>query len=97
MVRRFTLAACVLALSLGSFAAGAAERKAPSEAERAPQPESIAEEAAEVSTVGVPGPEGSDADGMTRVEDEMNSAEDNDGCTGSIGNEDIDGCPGGDE
>lgn len=82
MVRSITLGACVLMISFGAIAA----EKKPAAAPQEPAPESIAAEAAEVSSVG--GVVGEADDGMSRLEDEMNEGENQDGCTGAIGNED---------
>lgn len=81
MVRSITLGACVLMFSFGAIAA----EKKPA-ASQEPAPESIAAEAAEVSRVG--GVVGEADDGMSRLEDEMNEGENQDGCTGAIGDED---------
>jgi hypothetical protein len=97
---RVTLSLAVLLLSFaGAHAQDAAAERAVVEEQRAQEArgvESIGEEAAEVGADDAADVAGDDEDrsagGMSTVEDELNAAEDDDGCTGAMGAT----CPGGD-
>lgn len=89
MVRSIVLGACALVLALGMAEAkdgGHGKGTAQHAQQQEPPLESIADEAAEV------GSEGVEEDGMERNMDEMITSEDQDGCIGDIGNDEVGGC-----